>query len=112
MNTTMQNPLVRERSTVQSCPAAPFSAENSTSDRQASEVLGSTNRELGAANVGKSLDLSAYRREVAALHDKATGTQRALLGLLARQLRTLERDPDRPGMLALVMQTIRKLAND
>jgi hypothetical protein len=57
MKTTPRVPLVRERSTVQSCPAAPFSAENSTFDRQASADDGRTGREPGAADVGKSLDL-------------------------------------------------------
>lgn len=56
MKTTVENPLVRERSTVQSCPAAPFSSENPTSDRKTSEIPGSTNRELGGSDDGKSLD--------------------------------------------------------
>jgi hypothetical protein len=56
MKTMAGNILVRERSTVQSCPAAPFCRAFSKPDRQRSAILGRTVQELGGINVGKTLE--------------------------------------------------------
>lgn len=55
-------------------------------------------------------DMGSYRREVLAYRDQQTGTKHALAGLLARQLRNLERDPDNAALRELTLQTIRRLA--
>lgn len=57
------------------------------------------------------LDLSAYRAEVIAFRNQSTGRRRSLASILARQLLEMERDPDRPGLRDLAMQTIRRLAS-